>query len=323
MFYGIITHSFVYGSCQALYDYLLNKNKNVSLIEIPLELSNRIDEILIHNKKNSYKKKIISTRIRFINYFFQLIYSFYYQHKYFKNFDVVISCNPLNCFPSIILKKFFKMKFSIVYFSIDYSSKRFSNFFINYIYQSLDKFCYKNSSFNWDISPTMLNEKLKKYNNKKDIKLIKNKTTVVPVGIWKIYNNKLKLSKKLISFIYIGHFLDRNGIYDIIDYLKDLKNKFNFKITYIGGGDETDNLISYIKKNNLLDNVKIISWVKKEKIYNYIKNSNFAFALYKKTEESYFCNPTIKSNFLLKNLVDSDPISPLLPVMSAIFIFIF
>ena len=98
-----LLHIVLYTGLLALYDYLLNKNKNVSLIEIPLELSNRID-ILIHNKKFLQKK---STRIRFINYFFQLIYSFYYQHKYFKNFDVVISCNPLNCFPSIILKKFF------------------------------------------------------------------------------------------------------------------------------------------------------------------------------------------------------------------------
>ena len=48
----------------------------------------------------------------------------------------------------------------------------------------------------------MLNEKLKKYNNKKDIKLIKNKTTVVPVGIWKIYNNKLKLSKNYFFYLY-------------------------------------------------------------------------------------------------------------------------
>ena len=35
---GIVTHYFVYGSCQALHEYLVTNNHNVTLLEIPLDM---------------------------------------------------------------------------------------------------------------------------------------------------------------------------------------------------------------------------------------------------------------------------------------------
>ena len=294
MYFGVITHYFVYGSCQALFDYLnIIKEKSV-MIEIPLSLNKDFDKICITNENGKENFNVLFTKINSLNYVFQFFYSFYFQLKLFEKCNVIISCNPLNCFPTLLIKKIFRKKYKVIYFSIDYSSNRFSNKLINLIYQFFDKYCYKNSSYNWDISPTMISKKINRYKSKKEVSQIKNKTMIVPVGIWSPYNeNKKKMiNKNKIRFIYIGHFLKRNGIYDIIDCLTSIEKKINFEMVYIGGGDETPNLVKKISDSNLKNKVKIISWVEKSDIYKYIHNSDFSFALYQKCEETYFCNPT-------------------------------
>ena len=157
----------------------------------------------------------------------------------------------------------------------------------------MDKFCYKYSDYNWDISSEMLLEKNKYFiNNEKILKNLLQKTINVPVGIWNIKNSYRSLSKK-IKFIYIGHFVKRSGIFEqitFIDYLK--KDGIDAHLTMIGGGDIIEVVKDKVNKLKLQNDIKIINWIDKKNLYKYIENSHFAFALYHNDIMTKFCFPT-------------------------------
>lgn len=297
--YGIITHYYFYGSCQALYDFLKNKN-NVSMVEIPLDFDEKFlkKEILVSQEKTKKKFKIISVRNKILNYFIQFYYSFYFQTKYFKKIDHVISCNPFNCIITIILKRFLSIK-KISYFSIDYSAKRFDYHLLNKIYLYLDLLCYYFSDENWDISPKMYSGRIKNFSQLNKLK-IKKKIKIVPVGIWKNEIKKIN-NKKKINFAYIGDINERSGSYDILNYLKMI-NKSKFRFFYVGDGEIKNKIKKKIKKLKLEKNIFFIDWVNQKKLLKILSNIDFGFAPYRNLEHNKNMFPTKIITFLSKSI---------------------
>jgi glycosyltransferase involved in cell wall biosynthesis len=295
--YGIITHYFFYGSCQALFDYL-NKKKiyNVLMIEIPLDFPKDFfkKEILINNNNKKKKIKIFSFNNKILNYLIQFIYSFYFQFKFFKNADHVISCNPFNCLITIMLKKIIFIK-KISYFSIDYSSNRFSSFLLNKLYLYIDLFCYNFSDENLDISRAMFRARKKNF-PKLNTKNIKKKIKIVPHGIWNSYKKSSRI-KKCLKLAYIGDINERTGSRDIIDYVSLLEKK-NYILYYVGIGELLADIKNDVKKLRLENNVKFINWVDQKNLMKILNNIDFGFAPYKNLEHNKNAYPSKVITFL-------------------------
>ena len=85
---------------------------------------------------------------------------------------------------------------------------------------------------------------------------------------------KVKIFKrnKSLKLINIGRFVEQKDQITFLKALKLIKNKIDFEAIIIGKGKLKNNLISFIKKNDLNKNVKIINFQKNP--YNFIKQSD-------------------------------------------------
>ena len=85
---------------------------------------------------------------------------------------------------------------------------------------------------------------------------------------------KIKIFKrnKSLKLINIGRFVEQKDQITFLKALKLIKNKIDFEAVIIGKGKLKNNLINFIKKNDLKNNVKIINFQKNP--YSFIKQSD-------------------------------------------------
>ena len=117
------------------------------------------------------------------------------------------------------------------------------------------------------------------YEFKKEIKKIFNLNAVTiynPLNKYEIINKSRKRindnffnKKKTIKILNIGRLTKQKNQMLILEAIKILKKKYNFKLYIIGKGNEKDNLRLFIKKNKLKNFVKIKNFVKNP--YPFIK----------------------------------------------------
>lgn len=86
----------------------------------------------------------------------------------------------------------------------------------------------------------------------------------------KLIKTKLGLEDKPTA-IAVGRFIYDKGLDVLIDSWKNVSNDYNLLI--IGGGEEKDNLIAQIEKNNL-DNIKLLDYMDPADLVDYYKASD-------------------------------------------------
>lgn len=69
-----------------------------------------------------------------------------------KKIDLFVGIDPLNAFAGIILRKLGRANYCVFY-TPDYSPKRFNNKYINNIYHAIDRFCVRHADEIWCVSP--------------------------------------------------------------------------------------------------------------------------------------------------------------------------
>ena len=86
--------------------------------------------------------------LRYVSEYFKTV-------KYFKDqkqqINVYIGIDPLNALSAIRLKKSGIVN-RVVFYTADYSPKRFNNVILNFLYHSIDKYCVKHADEVWSVS---------------------------------------------------------------------------------------------------------------------------------------------------------------------------
>jgi len=130
----IITHQHVIGVPQKLFNYLKVRIK-CEFIGHNL-FPNKKDGITNTKtiKKKYYREK--KYKLLSYNYFFDYLYSFLFNFFFlFSNkYKHVFCFNCFNAASVIIAKKIFRKKFSIYFYTIDFTKKRFNSNYLNKIY---------------------------------------------------------------------------------------------------------------------------------------------------------------------------------------------
>ncbi len=71
---------------------------------------------------------------------------------------------------------------------------------------------------------------------------------------------------------FFGRLSIEKGIFNLIKSIKDIENG---KLYIAGDGPEKENIIKYIEENKLSNKVKLVGYLKQDKIREYIKNAKF------------------------------------------------
>lgn len=173
--------------------------------------------------------------------------------------DLYIGVECINAFCGIFLKKIGLVKI-VVYYVFDWIPYRYKNPIMGWLYIWLDRFATYNADYSWNITYKIAEgrEKLFKFDRKKmspqlyvpySISLISNK--VLPVD---------KIDKNLI--IYSGYMTDINGPMLAIEAFDKVVKKFpKAKLLMIGGGEQENELIKYIKINNLSKHITMVGYI--------------------------------------------------------------
>lgn len=268
------------GMISPLLSFFLPKIKTLLLVDQPHPISDTINPFV---EKYKGDKLIASYRLSPFLYFpiylfclvekkgltrlsyklrdFYSVIFIAFQQK--ENFNLFIGLEGINVIAGILLRKLGKVKI-VIYYVSDYSPNRFGKSFLNKIYIRLDRFCVRHADFTWDVSPAMIQARLKSGLDPK----IAYKVIHVPNALFPGQIQSLPLSRRIPnSLVYMG-ILDRDQGADLaIRSIKDILKKIpNITLAIVGGlKEDVDRL------QKLVDRLKI----KKHVIfYGFIPDNN-------------------------------------------------
>jgi len=84
--------------------------------------------------------------------------------------------------------------------------------------------------------------------------------------------NKIKFDKNKLNIINVGRYTDQKDQLTLLKAVNRIKNKIEFNLLLVGRGIKKENLIKYIRENNLSRQVQLINF--KKNPYNLIKSSD-------------------------------------------------
>lgn len=192
----------------------------------------------------------------FLLYVKDVIYTFYWVFLGKKKITLFFGVDPLNAFTGILLKRIGVVE-KVVYYSIDYFSKRFENKMLNKIYHTIDRFCVMNADETWNLSAQMRSARHK--NGVRDNK----KQYTVPIGVWLDAQKAVPFSMvKKKKIVFIGTFVKMMGIDLIIRSFPEIVRQVPGVVLHlIGDGPEMVNIRKLVSISKNKENIKLHGWI--------------------------------------------------------------
>ncbi len=133
-----------------------------------LELSLfKISDPILHGKAKSLKQFTIPIiiDIPIVKYIIDAALILFFSSRYIlnkKDPPLIIAIDPLSCVPLLFLKKF--LSFTLIFYSVEFSEKRFKNKLLQKIYMKADELSSRHSNQTWVICESLQEYKQRVYN---------------------------------------------------------------------------------------------------------------------------------------------------------------
>ncbi len=226
-----------------------------------------------HKDKIIFFKKI-NNKFMIFKYIIIIFYLFKFTNSNNFIFSKSLCIDPISSLIGILFRM--KNNTQVIFHVTDYAEKRFNNFFLNLIYQSIFLISLKFS--NYVSSPSI-----------KFIKKFGNKVNYVPnIPEIKKLDNKINKKNYVLMLIpKIDEGINLNIILDCAKKIKKNNDKIFFLITGQFVSKKIENKIKLILKNqNIIKYVKFIGYVdKKKKIYKLLDEALIGMTSYFKTSQ--------------------------------------
>lgn len=301
---AIATHEHVYGAPQALREYLENtKQFRVAFLAHPLLDSKGESYLEISGDRfRAWERRASGTVYPIIGY----VKNIYRNLRWLSSIgiiDIFFGVNPLNAFSGIVLRRFAKVN-KVIYYTIDFTPKRFNFAPLNYLYHLADKYCVTHADEVWNVS-----NQIQVGREHRDGALSRSQSNVytVPIGVWcdRIKKIPFELVNKHQAF-FLGHLLEKQGVQLLLNATPKILEKHpNFRFVIIGGGDYELSLKKLAKSLCIEHAVEFKGWVYDRTILDDVMcTSAFGVATYisKIAEFTAFADPTKLKDYLSAGL---------------------
>lgn len=229
------------------------KVKKIVLLDGPHPVSDTINPIVEEYEKGRIKRKytlsaflyfpiyllckIPSKKTTRISYKLRDFYAAFYVVITSKGkYDIFIGLEGVYVLCGIVLKKMGKVR-TVVYYVSDYAPNRFGKTVLNTLYLWLDRFCVRHADFTWDVSPAMLEARLKAGLDPN----IAHKVIHVPNALFPTQIAVLPLSKRIPnSLVYMGILDGDQGSDFAIRIMQNVIKKIPNASLHIIGGTKKD-----------------------------------------------------------------------------------
>lgn len=303
----IVSHTMLYGAPHALRDYLLKKD-NHSLLFISLPFYEQRVASYTRYKDGVVEKEVSVARSKsfgFFDYLIDCLQVFWWVANQRGKSSLFVGVNPINCIVGIFFRKIRKTK-KVIFYSIDFTPRRFKNPLINFFYHKLEVFCIAYANETWNVSPRIAEGREEFLNLSKNVYPQK----IVPIGVW---NNEIRKVAphriKKHQLVFLGHLLEKQGVQMVLEAIPLIVSNIpDFIFVVIGGGEYEKPLKKIVEKLHIEKYVTFKGWIKEKKEVNTIlKESAIAIAPYKPEKEklynfTYYADPTKIKDYLANGL---------------------
>ena len=202
---------------------------------------------------------------------------YYKTVKYFSRhseaIDAYVAIDPLNALSAIRLKNKGKVK-KVIFYTADYSPKRFGNLLLNYIYHAVDKYCVKRADEVWSVSTRICEVR-------RDMGLSEERNIFVPnvpPVEYDSYKHNARDKFKLITTGILDKQLDFDGAIKAISMLRD---EFpNLTMTIIGNGPEETRLRELASHEGVTGRIEFTGRLPLEQALELQSKAGIGLALY-------------------------------------------
>jgi len=284
------------GMVEPMLSFFLPKTSKFTLIDEPHPGSDRVIPIIESYKNEKLIKGIspsifiyllypflllrnsVGTRIPFKIRDFLTVIEYGLRDNY--KYDLFFGLESVNTLAGVILKKFGRVK-KVIYYVSDYSPNRYKSRWFNSLYLSLDKSATKYCDYIWDVSPALMQARIKAGVNPE----FSNKIIHVPNGLFQEQIKHFPFNKTVpFSLVYAGTLGTENGPDIAIESIFFVKKKFPKVELHIYGGGQKDlkRLKRLVEKYNLNKNVIFHGFISDPiKLSSQIRNYRIGLAPYK------------------------------------------
>jgi glycosyltransferase involved in cell wall biosynthesis len=204
--------------------------------------------------------------------------------------DVFVGIDSLNALAGIVLRALRKARF-VVFWTIDYAPKRFSNPTLNAIYHAIDRFCVRRCDETWNLSPRMADARRARG--------IVAPQRVVPMGA---YARPAREPAEPHRVVFMGSLLEKQGVQHALHALPIVRAEVpDARLLVIGDGPFRLALERIAGELDLDSAVEFSGYVEDHRqVEELIAGSGVALAVYDPQEAgfTYFADPGKIKNYL-------------------------
>jgi glycosyltransferase involved in cell wall biosynthesis len=280
------------GPPQELRNYLLHKINTLVYIEHPFPRSDDKRSSMSIYKNGLLKEQVFTPPRKGYEGLFYLAdfwINIYFIVKSKTTFDVCIALDCLNAL-NMIPFRFLRIAKKLIFYTIDYIPKRFSNTLLNKLYHASDRFACRYADAIWNLSPKM--PELRRANGVRHmapsvtLPMGANLERIRPLPISKIHRHQL---------IFVGVLWEKQGLQLVIQALPEIIKKVkNVRLVVIGKGGYEQTLKKLTHSFHIEKHVKFLGFVEKHTVVEKVLcKSAIGIAPYIPTPDNftYFTDP--------------------------------
>ncbi len=205
-------------------------------------------------------------------------------------FDIAIACDPLNALPAILLRALGRAK-KVIFYSIDYTDRRFPSRLLNAVYHALDFIACRFSDRIWALSQRMTDRRAKRFRGHR----LAPAETVPTGGDFEHIERQPDGDADPRRLAYLGHVRKFQGLELALDLVASMKDEFPaLRLTVLGHGPILDDLKAKAKTLNIADRVDFLGYIESHADAERILSQHgVGLALYEPDPESftYYADP--------------------------------
>lgn len=282
------------GPHQDLRDFLLGKAKRIDYIVHPFTFANFRQSFMLRYKDRKIVDTFLSYKIggpewlQYVGHFFITIY---FLLRARRRYDLCFALDDLS-FLSVLIYKKLSLINKLVYYSIDYTNRRFQNPILNRIYFLADTISCKYSDINWILAKHAVGAR-----EKNGMQIDKCSPFLeVPIGI---HRKEIKLQRiehiDRFHLVFVGSLAEKQGLQLIIKSLPRIISMYpKIHLTVIGTGDYEITLKQLVKKGHLENSVVFKGFITNHRdVEKILTFAGIGLAPYKPdpTSFTYFTDP--------------------------------
>lgn len=285
------------GPTEALEDFLKERVKLLITIYNPLEYCT-----IAKRKVSLYKEGKFILYYQPVNIKFKALFTWmvdvgvtiYYIFRLHRRYDLYIGCDGLNAFSGVLLQRLKVVK-KVIFYTIDWTEKRFKNRFYNAIYHFVDRYAVRHSDYVWNISKRIV--KIREEEG-----LIKERNILVPAGVNLREIKRVPMEqvnpKKI---VFLGALEKTKGIELVIDtWPKILKKIPDAELIVIGKTPTGAGIRPYEERLKRMKNVRLIGVLSHKEVLRTLPKYGVGLAPYSPDVESIsrFSDPSRVKDYL-------------------------